>query len=210
VQEAHQIQSPLLATIASGLLAAIYTQQRQLEKAEATLDRALGTLTPELHSSPSEHHSGTGFAGSAIEWEALSLGQRVCFASYARLLLVRDEPELALWIVNELNASSPNIGASGVIPQLEILRGEALIQLERYEPSRIALETAQKALATREDVAGLWRIHSALATLCQKQGDLPAAQTEFAVAHEYVERLAATVTDNKLRDNFLKRALRVK
>jgi DNA-binding NarL/FixJ family response regulator len=120
--------------------------------------------------------------------------------------LAKGDSAEALHIVNKLFAAATahenqNIGA---IPYLALLRGNALIALRRWSAAE---ETFLAALATarsRNAPRLIWRIHVALGRLYQTQAHQAKAEQAFAAAGAVIDKIAATVADPAIRDNFVR------
>lgn len=135
-----------------------------------------------------------------------TMAQRMLCCASVELALAQGHPTHALEIIDQLVASAAQ-GAEGQ-SSLRVLklRGEAPVMLQRPVEAEIAFEAARE-IATTQGVRPMqWRICIALGNLYQAQGRNTEAEQAFATARTLVEELAATVTDESLRDNFLRRA----
>jgi DNA-binding CsgD family transcriptional regulator len=130
-------------------------------------------------------------------------GQRLVCCIRAELALARKEPALALAITDRLIASTANLTEERVIPRLWKLRGEALAALDRETEAEAALQAAQVTAQTRGLRPLLWRICLALGLLYQRQAQEVAAEQAFSTAQAMVEQLAASVPDERVRQQFL-------
>jgi DNA-binding CsgD family transcriptional regulator len=180
---ASALGSRVWVGLTSGYLASVYAAQGKLELAEATLNDVLESDTPMQTQS-----------------------QRLCWYMRGELTLRRGKAETALYIAEELVASAANVTAETVIPRLWKLRGEALAALRRTAEAETMLRAARDEAQARGLPPLLWRIHIALGKLYQSLKRLDAAESEFAAARAVVEKLADTIPDQALRDNFIRQA----
>ena len=179
---AQQIGSLHWIRNAVGFLASTYIAQQELAEAESLLNIALGPDTP-----------------------AQTIGQRLAWHARAELALARDEPVLALQIVDRLIASAANAAkctGECIIPRLSKLRGEALAALGRADEAEAALMAVAQATQ-----ALVWRLHLALAQVYHGQLRHPEAKREASVAQAAIEGLAANVPDEGLREGFRRSAI---
>ncbi len=178
---AREIGSSFWTRIATGYLASVAILLHDLAQAERLVHAALSPDTP-----------------------AQTMAQRMAWCASVELALAQDQPALALGIIDRLIASTvPR--AEGQMRVLK-LRGEALVMLQRPVEAETALKTAQ-ALAVAQGVRPMqWRICIALGNLYQTQGRKTEAEQAFATARTLIDELAATITDEPLRDNFLQLA----
>jgi tetratricopeptide (TPR) repeat protein len=168
---------------ATGFLASTCIQQEELALAESLLETALEVDTP-----------------------AQTMGQRTIWRARVELALARGDPLRALQIGDMLIESAPNVGGGRIVPLLWKLRGDALALLGRPAEAESALRAAIEAARAQYARALLWRVHVALGNLYRKQERLEDADEEHSAARAIVEELAATVTDERLHENFLRRA----
>jgi DNA-binding CsgD family transcriptional regulator len=171
--------------IAAGYLASACVAQRDFERAAEVLASALDPTTP-------------------ME----TRGQRLAWCAQAELALATDDAALALQIADRLIGSIAQVEtfAEGCVPQLWLLRGEALAALGRPEEAEVALLAAADSAERLQRRPTLWRILLRLGKLFYAQGRRKQADTAFAGARAIVEQLAADVTDAAMRDTFLERA----
>jgi len=179
-QETHSLFWTRMAT---GYLASVSILLHDYARAEALLHTALSPDT-------------------AIQ----TMAQRMLCCASVELALAQGHPTRALEIIDQLVASAAQ-GAEGQ-SSLRVLklRGEALVMLQRPVEAEIAFEAARE-IATTQGVRPMqWRICIALGNLYQAQGRNTEAEQAFVTARTLIEELAATITDEPLRDNFLQRA----
>jgi tetratricopeptide (TPR) repeat protein len=180
---AHEIGSLFWTRIATGYLASVAILSQNLSQAEKLLHAALSPDTP-----------------------AETMAQRMVWCASVELALAQGRPTRALEIIDQLIRS----GAQGAAGQSSLrvlkLRGEVLVMLQRPVEAEGAFEAAQE-IAWAQGVRPVqWRICIALGNLYQAQGRNTEAEQSFATARTLIEELAATITDEALRDNFLQLA----
>jgi DNA-binding CsgD family transcriptional regulator len=177
----RQLQSTLFVQLASAALARTAIAQNNLKEAQAILDTVLETSTSDTS----------------------RFFRRNCVSVRAELDLVRGDAGTALEQTDLLIASAPHQTSETVIPRLHKLRGEALIQLERFDEAKRALTAARDACQERSLLPLLWRIHLALGKLYQKQDRRKDADAQYSLARGIVQELADGLTDASLRQKFL-------
>lgn len=169
----------------AGFLACTYIQQSELDRAAGLLAEVLAADTPQV-----------------------TTGQRQAWCAQAELALARKNPAQALEIVGKLIASAQNIEAQGphAIPRLARLRGEALAALGRATEAETALKGGREVVLRRGLRGMAWRIHETLSRLYREQRRYAEAEGETAAARHIVEELAASISDESLRENFRQNA----
>jgi DNA-binding CsgD family transcriptional regulator/tetratricopeptide (TPR) repeat protein len=190
---AQQISSSHWIHCATGYLASTYVLQHEHTKAEVALDAVLAPV---------------------MELEAL--GQRLAWCARAELALARNEPHLALQIVEALMASAapPEHHKGQVIPRLWRLRGEALAALtsgedeadRRLSEAETLFQAALETAITQEAWPQVWRLNAALGKLHHRQARQREAEQAYVGARSGIEALAAGLQDQSLRRRFLRRA----
>lgn len=168
---------------ATGFLVSTCIQQKDLALAESLLDTALEVDSP-----------------------AQTMGQRTIWRTRIELALARGDPLRALQIADMMIESAPNVGAGHVVPLLWKLRGDALALLDRPAEAESALRAAIEAARAQSARPLLWRIHVALGDLYRGQNRRREAEKEHSAARAIIDALGATVTDERLQENFLRRA----
>ncbi len=182
---AHQIGSLYWVRVATSSLVSAYLVQRNIERAEAILQPALP-------------------ADSRMQ----SLALRLTWYARAELVLAQNKPDLALQIADDLIASAVKLeqGAVGSIPLLGKLRGEALAQLQRVAEAEAALQAARDG-ATAQGVRPIrWRILVTLGKVYRQANRSAEAENAFASARATIAELATHISDERLRENFLRQA----
>jgi DNA-binding NarL/FixJ family response regulator len=181
---AQEVGSLIWRRYISACLAQTYVEQGVLARATAVLDAALGT--------------DTGMQ---------TLYQRACWLAQAELALAGGNAPRALDIVERLIVSAPDMAEGCVIPRLWKLRGEVLAALGQTAEAEKMLLAAGASAAELGRRALQWRIHVSLSQLYQAQGRQSMADEQAVAGRPIIETLAATVTDEMLRENFLQQAL---
>ena len=180
---AHEVGSWNWMRIVSGYLARAYLLQQDFTKAESILTAA---LEPD----------------AAMQ----TIGQRLVWAARADLALARGDPGQALDVADRLIASAANLSGERVIPRLWKLRGEALAALHREAEAEMMLRAAQEAARAQGLRPWLWRICIVLGRFYQNQEHREEAEQAFSTARALIEELAATVSDEQVREQFLRQA----
>lgn len=129
--------------------------------------------------------------------------QRLILCAYAEWLLAQDAAQRALPLLDELIAVASHTAEGAVIPRLWLLRGKALIHLQRWTEAEAVLRAG---IATAEQQVLrplLWRLQVALGNLYHRQRQRELAQASFAAARRIVEPLAADLPDPLLRESLL-------
>src|SRR5437763_9847194 len=180
---AQQVHPLFWTRMATGYLASVSILLHDYARAEALLHTAVSTDT-------------------AIQ----TMAQRMLCCSSVELALPQGHPTRALEIIDQLVASAAQ-GAKGQ-SSLRVLklRGEALAALQRPAEAEAALTAAQALAVALGARPRQWRICIALGNLYQTQERNTEAEQAFVTARTLIEELAATITDESLRDNFLQRA----
>ena len=134
-----------------------------------------------------------------------STARRCCWGARAALA-ERGDHKAALKIVDRLIDSAPNASAERIVVRFTLQRGELLIMLGR-------LGEAEHELRRAASAAVGW--HAAVRVADERGARVAAAraaaadeaETVSAVARTAIETMAATLTDEVLRQQFLGRAL---
>ncbi|MFN8421775.1 MAG: LuxR C-terminal-related transcriptional regulator [Anaerolineae bacterium] len=134
----------------------------------------------------------------------LSIGQRLLWCSKAELALARDEPEQALEIVDRMIAVTADPAL--VIPRLWHLKGAALNALGRKPEAQSTMMSAYEIASSQGLLPLKWRIQLDLGRCYQSTGHHEQADDSFAGAQETVNLMANSLSDDVLRENFLRQA----
>jgi DNA-binding CsgD family transcriptional regulator len=135
-----------------------------------------------------------------------TLGQRRIWLSRAKLALARGDAAGALEISERLIASAADAPGGPVIPLLELLRGECLVVLGRYAETLEPLGATASVTLDRGLLPILWQVRVALGRTSAALGAVSDAEAHYRSARTIIDRLAATIPDSALRDNFAERA----
>ena len=200
-------------------LGILYTELFSPEQARKHLEAAL-TLASELHSPMWIHFSSGALAAAymmlgnheatkecielAIPSDACmeTLSRRYCLVRRIELALMQDDPTSALNITERLIASAPNMSPGHVITYLWMLKGEALMANGDLENARLHFQAAIENAHANGERFLIWRIHIHLGNLFRTIGNNEAARKEFVLARAQIDELAATITDETLKENF--------
>ncbi len=179
----REIGSLFWTQIATGYLASVNILLKDFTQAEALLHAALNADTP-----------------------AQTMAQRMVWCAAVELALAQKRPERALEIIDQLMASAVHVAENQSSLRVSKLRGEALAALQRPAEAEIAFLRAQE-IAWKQGVRPMqWRMCIVLGNFYQAQERKPEAEQAFATAHSLIEELAATMSDEPLRDHFLRHA----
>ncbi len=135
-----------------------------------------------------------------------TLAQRMLWCAYVELALAQEHPTRALELIDQLMVSAAPLSQGQSSLRVLKLRGEALAALRRPVEAEAALTAAQAIATARGARPMLWRICIALGNLYDAQGSNAEAEQAFATARTLIEELAADVSDERLRDHFLRQA----
>ena len=89
------------------------------------------------------------------------------------------------------------------MPALELLRGQALLDLDRPDEAGRALELARDAALALGIKPLRWQIQYALAARFARTGDIEASETELRQARAIGDELAGSIDDPALRSKLL-------
>ena len=168
---------------AVAFLAETYVAQGDLARAAA--------LLAELH-------------GAEMRIDTMAL--RLVAYARAKLALAYNQPNDALAIADQLiDTATPN-GPATAIPDLWLLRGEALHALGRAPEAERALLSAASVAQTQGLAPTYWRAQIALGQLYRSRNQRDLAEAAFAAARATIEQLAIDLPDATLREQFRARA----
>jgi tetratricopeptide (TPR) repeat protein len=224
LQIAEEIEHRQWQTAAHAMLGGVYNGMLAHQQASDHFEQALA-LAQETHSlfwtrmaagylaSTSillrEYTRAETLLHTAFSAEATiqTMAQRLLCCASVELELALGHPSHALELIDRLtNFTAQGAEGSGSLRVLQ-LRGEALAALQRPIEAETAFEAAREIARTQGALPVLWRICIALGNLFQTQGRKTEAEQAFVDARILTEKLAATITDESLRGNFLQRAL---
>src|SRR6266700_7645631 len=180
---AHEIGSLFWIRIATGYLASAIILQGDLTRAGLILNAALNPQSP-----------------------AQTMAQRLMWCAQVELALAQGNPARALDITDLLIASDTNTSVEQNILRVSKLRGEALVALQQPAEAEVAFESALEMARVQGVRPMQWRIGIALGNLYQSQGRNSEAVQEFATARALIEELAGNVSEEGIRDNYLRQA----
>src|SRR5947209_8663612 len=186
VDLARQVGSSFWITIATAGLGQAYLLKNDPSAAEAALKTELDP-----------------------EQEPRGFGVRLMFWAWGRLLLAKGDPEGALRIAERLLDTVPGTppdGAGQPIPSLLLLKGEALLSLNRPQEAQESLEEAKRGATDRHELPILLHIQVALTRLHRSTGNQGQANQEHASTEALIKTLAATIEDPHLQDHFTQAA----
>jgi DNA-binding CsgD family transcriptional regulator len=181
---ATDVGSSFMILFATGLLASVCISQDRLDEAAALL---------------SEH----------LSEPARSTDYFVVAKASVELALARQNAHQALQVLDglELPGRAGWLGAMAYFcGNMLQLRGEALMLLGQLEEAEAALQRTLDLYLEQGIRMGLWRVHISLGKLYQAVPDPERAEAAFGAARTLIEELAATVTDEGLRESFRRRA----
>ncbi|HEU5431464.1 MAG TPA: LuxR C-terminal-related transcriptional regulator [Thermomicrobiales bacterium] len=135
-----------------------------------------------------------------------TLGQRRIWLARAKLALARGDAAGALATVERLVAGAAGRAEAHDIPLLALVGSECLMALGRREEAGERLRATLRIATDRGLLPLQWRSHLALGRWHAAAGDDAAASEQHQAARAIVERLAAAVPDEALRDEFLAHA----
>ena len=181
---ARQVGSLFWTRIAAGYLASVTILLHEVEEAEKMLSAVLSPDTP-----------------------AETMAQRMIWKASVELALAQGDAMRALEIIDRLNTSSAQAELGRNSPRVLVLKGEALVMLQRTAEARVVFEAALELARAQGARPMQWQISLALGKLYQVQGSTAEAEQAYATARALIEELAATIADEALREHFLLQAV---
>ena len=163
---AQALGSPIWICMESAYLALAYASREEWHRAEAVLEVALPR-----------------------DKQPANEGERHVAWAWAELALAQGEPARALRITEQLIASAPGDLTGQPIPHLLIVKGEALLALNRLEAALAALEQALAGAEQRLALPLLPRIHWSLGRAYHRLKREDEARQAFASARDVLARL---------------------
>ncbi len=125
---------------------------------------------------------------------------------WGQLALHRGDPNLAIDLADRLIASAPGPRQDQPIPALFLLKGEALLTLDRPDAALPILEDARRGANQRHELIRLWPAHGALARAYRQLDRRTDATRETEAARLIIDVLAGTIGDDVQRERFRKTA----
>jgi tetratricopeptide (TPR) repeat protein len=137
-----------------------------------------------------------------------SLTQRQAWCVQIGLYLQQGQPEAALEAVDRLAARTPHLAGRGesAVPRLALLRGQALMGLGRHAEAERSLLAGLVGAYGLEQRTLQWRLHLALARLCQAAGQAGQAAHQLAQAQTVVDAMAASLPEGPSRQAYVEPA----
>ncbi len=182
---AREIGSKIWLGIATGYLSSAYLSIGKTSQAALLLKTALSPDTP-----------------------TQIMAQRMLWCASVELALAENKPEQALHSCDLLiasSASAANTEQMGL--RVAFLRGNALASLQRLSEAEAQFKAAQTLAETYGAKPMLWRICIALGKLYLAQQKTNEAAQIFETARMLIEELATNVSDEALRNAFLREAM---
>lgn len=170
--------------IALGFLVHAYILQRKLSRAEEVLS-SFSAHTP-MH----------------------TIGQRQAWSAMAELSLARGNVDLALEVTDRLfNLMPTSLEAINfTLPRLANLHCTILSKLNRETEIPAILDLGLKSAIDQGALPLVWRFHVQLGQMKRQQRKYRQSDRHYVEARRLVDRLANTISDPSLRENFLGRA----
>jgi DNA-binding CsgD family transcriptional regulator len=177
---ARELRSAFWTQLSTGCLAWAYALDREPGRAAAVLGP-----TPDA------------------EAPVRSLGERWMTFGHTYLALARREPELAMRLIDRLNAPPLDGSERRDTPRPAFARAEALMLLGRHAEAEQSLRSVRDASHRQVMRSQHWRAHAGLGQACAAQGRPEEAQREFSTARSVLEELSAELPEG-LREAFLR------
>lgn len=135
---------------------------------------------------------------------SLTLGERQLWLARAEIAMIARQPRSALDIVDARLAAEVAGDADSTlgVPKLTLLRGRALVALDRLDDAMEALDLARAQSAAQGARPIQWRIEAAIGHVHRLRRERLEARRAFDRAHAMAEELAATVPDDDTRATF--------
>lgn len=180
---ARDLGSQHWARTGNGFLASTLIEQNELALADSLLKEAFASNPP-----------------------AQSVGQRQIWCARAELALARNDPDLALDVVDHVLRATQSLSDDAVIPRLWLLRARAHLRKNTTDLSESLARTALTSAQATNQPAWEWRSAALLGQIYRAQHRTEDAQRAANAAQAVVHQLADTLNDSTLRENFLQRA----
>jgi predicted ATPase/DNA-binding CsgD family transcriptional regulator len=182
-ETATQVGSSFMATFATGFLASTCILQDRLDEAVA--------LLPEHLTEPA------------------LITDYTLLKAYVELELAHQHPAQALALLDRMQLPEGENWLGGMVyyyGSIYLLHGEILRHLDQPEQAQAVMQSALDLYREQGVQMGQWRIHLALGKLYQAASDLEQAGAAFRAARAQIDKLATTLNDDELRENFNRRA----
>lgn len=216
-QEIDHKQWSVAATIALGSIAIdLYDYDRACEYLTDGLERARALGSAYWTSSAiaelvnwqlahGEYDYAARLLNEAINVSAQldSAGLRKLWFGRAKLALALGDTYEALEIIDRLIDTAPGSNPDRVIPDLALLRGQALAQSEQYDEARAEFQAAREQAERTNNRFLLLRIHAAIADLHRQTGQPTLADHEERQTRALVQQIADRLPAGTWRTEFL-------
>jgi tetratricopeptide (TPR) repeat protein len=135
-----------------------------------------------------------------------TMAKRYCWGRWAELALVTGNPHLALDIADKLMASAPFIPADHTNFSILRLQSRAQVALGELQTAESLLHEGALNAKRYDDHFNLWHITADLGRLYRQTGRPEEAAAAFKRAREFIDLLAADISDAAIREPFVRRA----
>ena len=142
----------------------------------------------------------------AEDMPSRTMAQRQVWRSRIELELARHNDAAAVRMVDRVLAETPYASRERPAIRLSLLRGRALIGLNRPEEA-VSWVRPARAVAREQGARPIqWRLHRELGVALTAVGDTAGADAEFAEARRLIEEIGSTISDPDWRSRFIARA----
>jgi adenylate cyclase len=179
----EELHSPFWIRMVNGALAGTYLIIGDQDSAQACLESAISPQT-----------------------SMDTLGKRYCWLRRAELALAQDDPSLALDITERLIASAEGMAPGRVITYLWKVKAEAMAAKGLMAEAVMFISEAIDNAEISGERFLLWRLHASLARLYYTIGQMENAKEEHSTAQSLIDELAATISDEVVKNRFLQSA----
>jgi DNA-binding CsgD family transcriptional regulator/tetratricopeptide (TPR) repeat protein len=131
-----------------------------------------------------------------------SHAERACQFAWARQLQVAGELDHALSVIDRIIAGNDRRSGMEGTPQVLLVRGEILLELDRLDEAGAAFEHAEYVADTLGMSGIRWRVLIARASLEQKRGNQPEATALLGAARASAVPVAREIRDPSIRKGF--------
>ena len=132
-----------------------------------------------------------------------TIGQRRIWVARANWLIATGDPAAALDIVDRLLETGPNVESQADVPLVAWRRGLALAALGRIDEAEEALLAADQGTRRLQMPGRSWRVQFDIARFYASLDRKEEAVAVLQQAREIVERIAPSIPDPELRQDFL-------
>ncbi len=168
----------------AGLLALVYLEHRQFERADVLLNQFLDAMIP-----------------------IRTLGHRLLWRARVEWALRKGDVQTAMHALDRLSDAVSRLSGEGTGVRMLKLRGEALTQLNQYTEAEATLQAALD-MAFAQGVRPLqWRLHLSLARLHQNQKHHRQADQYLMQVRTVVDELSVKIPERSLAAIFKQNAM---